>query len=359
MPAGPQEYGVFNRTGIGRGRGRRPTRSWQMLSRSPGRGLRDGAVAEPLPTIARGRPSRSSAARARSLAVVAALLFGACATAQREPWVLTTDELRERPLRDLERVSSYQQALATALDIMQRDLGLPELEARLLFLPDSKRFKAVLIRIGYPPGFARDVTREMIALGGHRVVLINQRRLEREHGGWPGRVGFLAHELGHVLQYAVGGGTRGTSAQWLREGFAEWLEARVLEAPDRADGAKARSRAILRVRTHSQARVMSLGGPNPLAEFVEQAQGPARLPALADLGSWPDWVVQSRSSSGPILPDYAFVAVSLLIERHGVPAVVRYFALFAERQDPAANFLEAFAEPEAQFEQRLRRVVGP
>lgn len=31
----------------------------------------------------------------------------------------------------------------------------------------------------------------------------------------------------------------------------------------------------------------------------------------------------------------------------------------ARRQDPAANFLEAFGRSEAEFEERLRGVVGP
>jgi len=46
-----------------------------------------------------------------------------------------------------------------------------------------------------------------------------------------------------------------------------------------------------------------------------------------------------------------------LVEERGLPAVLHYFALFAEREDPAANFLEAFGQTEAQFEDRLQRVV--
>mgnify|MGYP003399901864 CR=1 FL=1 len=46
---------------------------------------------------------------------------------------------------------------------------------------------------------------------------------------WASRVGTLAHELVHILQYDIAGGRRGTSEQWLREGFAEWVSLDVLQ----------------------------------------------------------------------------------------------------------------------------------
>jgi hypothetical protein len=296
-------------------------------------------------------------ARASGLAVLATLLLGACATAAREPWVLTTDALRERPLRDLERISTYPQALATTLDIMRRDLDLPVLQVSLIFLPDTRRFKALLLEIGYPPELARESARQMTAIGGHRTVVINQARLERE--GWRGRVSILAHELGHVLQFELGGGKRGTSAQWLREGFSEWLELRVMETLDRADGAKAWRQAIENVRNPERTRVMTLGGPDSYPDWVERIHGRTRPPPLSALGSWPDWVAQLGGAAGGALYDYAFIAATVLLEEHEVPAVLRYFELFAEHQDPAANFLEAFGESEQEFEERLRRIVWP
>jgi hypothetical protein len=294
-------------------------------------------------------------ARAWALAVLATLQLGACATAAREPWALTTDALRERPLRDLEQISTYPQALATTMDIIQRDLELPTLQVTLIFLPDTKRFKAVLLQIGYPPQLARESARQLTAIGGHRTVLINQARLERQ--GWPWRVSILAHELGHVLQYELGGGKRGTSAQWLREGFSEWLELRVMETLDHADGAKAWRQAIVNVRNPARTQVMTLGGPDSFPDWVERIDGRTRVPPLSALGSWPDWLAQLGGAAGGSLYDYAFIAVTTLLEEHGVPAVLRYFELFAERQDPAANFLEAFGESEEEFEERLRRIV--
>lgn len=167
-----------------------------------------------------------------------------------------------------------------------------------------------------------------------------------------------------MLQYEVGGGKRGTSAQWLREGFAEWMEIAVLEALEQADGAKARKKAIVRLRSHARRRFPMTDPASPFRVWMDQAQTQGRMsvPALGALGSFPDWVEQSRGEAGPILYDYAFIAVTFLIEEHGVPAVIRYFELFSGRQDHAANFLEVFSETEEDFERRLhaaRSWTGP
>ena len=83
--------------------------------------------------------------------MLATLSLGACATAPREPWVLRSDGLRPPLHRDVGRISTYPEALATTLDIMQRDLGLPTVQVRLVFLPDARRLRDLLVRIGYPP----------------------------------------------------------------------------------------------------------------------------------------------------------------------------------------------------------------
>jgi len=293
-------------------------------------------------------------ARARVLAVAATLSLGACATAPREPWVLSSDGLRAPVHRDVGRISTYPEALATTLDIMQRDLGLPTVQVRLVFLPDTRRLRDLLVRIGYPPELAREAAREMAAIGGHRIVLINQARLESQ--GWPARLALLAHELGHVLQYELAGGKRGTSAQWLREGLSDWLGLRVMETLG-AERGKAWSQALAKVRSPGRAQVMTLGGPGSPPEWVERVPSRVRLPSLSALGSFPDWVRQLRGEAGGALYEYAFVAVSTLVEERGLPAVLHYFTLFAEREDPAANFLEAFGQTEAQFEDHLQRIV--
>jgi hypothetical protein len=60
-----------------------------------------------------------------------------------------------------------------------------------------------------------------------------------------------------------------------------------------------------------------------------------------------------------VLYDYALLAAFTAIDRHGVESVLRYFSLFAERQDPEANFREAFGETEAAFEAHVRHGIWP
>src|SRR5690606_9486610 len=125
-------------------------------------------------------------------------------------------------------------------------------------------------------------------------------RVERR--SWPERVGLLAHELTHVLQYELGGGTRGESDQWLREGYAEWVERRVLQS-------------------------LRLGNDDALREARGQLRlhGPETLPPLTELGNYPEWISRGRHGVGPLLYAEAFTAVAFLIERHGMPAVLDYF----------------------------------
>jgi hypothetical protein len=268
------------------------------------------------------------------LLAVACAHLAACASAPRQPWALASDELRASPARHMEQVGSYPEAVATAMHIMEREVGLPRPRVRFVFVPDDRTFEGQLLQIGYPEGLARDASQLMTAIGGHRAVLVNEQRLSRQP--WPGRMVTLAHELTHVLQYELGGGTRGTSAQWLREGFAEWVALRVMAALGQIDPLAVRREAIMRVRAAA-----------PAEQF-------ARLDALA---TFPAWVHQSRGPAGSRLYDFALVGAMTLVERHGADAVLGYFRRFAARQDPAANFREAFGETEAEFEATFRGIL--
>jgi hypothetical protein len=272
--------------------------------------------------------------RACLLLAVACTHLAACASAPRQPWVLASDELGASPARHMEQVGSYPEAVATAIYIMEREVGLPRPHVRFVFVPDDQTFESQLLQIGYSEGLARNASRLMTAIGGHRAVLVNEQRLARQP--WPGRMVTLAHELTHVLQYELGGGTRGTSAQWLREGFAEWVAMRVMATLGQIDPLAVRREAIMRVRA---------------AASAEQF---ARLDALA---TFPAWVDQSRGPAGSRLYDFALIGAMTLVERHGLDAVLGYFRRFAARQDPAANFREAFGEPEAAFETTFRGIV--
>jgi hypothetical protein len=165
-------------------------------------------------------------------------------------------------------------------------------------------------------------------VSGPGRVLINEDELAEF--GWHYRVGILAHELTHTLQYEYAGGTRGTSEQWLREGFAEWVEVQVLSALDFTSPAQARSIALSQVN----------GGGTPAA--------------LSEMVTFPDWVALAQRGGQERIYAQAMLAVEFLLERHGVPAVIEYFTLFASSDDRVGNFRRAFGEDLATFEEAWR-----
>ena len=256
--------------------------------------------------------------------------LSACATAKREPWVLDSPSLATGPVARAEWVASWPQALASVLDVFVTRLALPRLEVRLVFLPDDATFEALLREIGYEPDLARSTTATMTAIGGHRTVLLNESRMADD--GWPARVGLIAHELTHVLQYELGGGVRGSSDQWLREGFADWVELQVLAAMGVVDVGPVR------------------------AELLRRARG-VDVPPLGRLATFPDWVAANQQSTRADLYGAAQLAVDLLIERHGVDAVLGYFRRFASSQQREAHFRAAFSQTLAAFDQDFRRVL--
>lgn len=238
--------------------------------------------------------------------------------------------MQATPVARASWVGSWPQALATVLDIVEREWRFPRLEVRLVFLPNDATFERLLLEIGYSPELARNSVAGMTAIGGHRRVLINEGRLADDE--WPARVGLLAHELTHVLQYELGGGTRGQSDQWLREGFADWIEARVLASLGAADAAAPAADARRRLRTASA----------------------SRYPRLTELATFPEWVAQHQRRPDADLYAAAAAAVTSLVEQHGIERVLEYFAQFATRQDRAANFQTAFGTSVEAFDLAFR-----
>lgn len=259
-------------------------------------------------------------------AILAAALSLACASAP-PVQVLSSDGLRARPVARAEWIGGWDAALATATEGLHRELELPHFPVALHLYTGREAFEAALVESGYEMDFARATARTMTAIGGHRRVLINERNLAE--APWDRRLALLAHELVHSLQYELGGGHRGTSDQWLREGFAEWVAVRVLERLQAATLERARYDARLGVRARR------------------------RRPALGEMVTFPQWVALGQGAHAPVVYDLAFASVDFLIRRHGVESVVRYFALFARSQDRQENFRAAFGEDLGTFEDAL------
>jgi hypothetical protein len=262
------------------------------------------------------------------IAVTLSACLAACATVRGQPWVLDSPALATGPVARAEWVASWPQALASVLHVFATRLALPRLEVRLVFLPDDATFEGLLREIGYDPELARSTVATMTGIGGHRRVLLNEARMADD--GWPARVGLIAHELTHVLQYELGGGVRGTSDQWLREGFADWVELQVLAAMG----------------------VVEVGPVR--AELVRRTRG-ADVPPLSRLATFPDWVAANERSRRVDLYGAAQLAVDLLIERHGVDAVLEYFRRFAASQQREAHFAAAFGQALDGFDDDFRR----
>jgi len=228
----------------------------------------------------------------------------------------------------IDSIATYQQASATIAVVFQRDLQFPSFDATLHFYPDRRAFERALIDVGYEVPFARQTAGVMAAVGGHRGVLLNEGAILQMPRDL--RIGLLAHELTHTLQYSLGGGRRGVSDQWLREGFAEWVSMHVLD----------------------RLRAMPLS--NYRREKMTELRDTKRdkAPRLDDMATFPQMVaLAARSDIAPYAQ--AFLAVDFLIEQYGVAAVLRYFELFAASQDRRGNFTTAFGEDLESFEGRL------
>ena len=255
-------------------------------------------------------------------------LTAACASAR--PRVVSSSEVRARPVARAEWIHGWDSALATATAVMESELAIPRFEVVLHLYPGRRAFEQALAASGYRADFARDTAATMTAIGGYRTVLINEANLYG--ASWERRLALLTHEVAHSLQYELGGGHRGTSDQWLREGFAEWVSLRVMERLGGTTVEQARHRARLALRG-----------------------GRARaLPPLDTMVTFPQWVALGRGPQAGIVYDLAFAAVDCLIRRHGAVKAAGYFALFARSQDRAGNFRAAFGEDLRDFERAFR-----
>jgi hypothetical protein len=267
---------------------------------------------------------RPSALVALVLALMAGSATGGCAARTTWPRTLSTTALQARPVDRGAWISNYDTALVSIARIMERDLGLPAVPVDLHFYRDREAFRAALEAGGYDGELATDAAATMAAITGHRRVLLNDAELRPLD--WPFRVALLAHELTHAVQYELAGGRRGTSEQWLREGFAEWVEVEVLTSLGFTTPDGARRVAGERVRRTRQ------------------------LPALTTMVTFPDWVRAGLRVGTEGIYAQALLAAGLLVERHGVPAVLAYFRSFRESEDRLANFRQAFGEDLAAFE---------
>jgi hypothetical protein len=254
-----------------------------------------------------------------------------CATRTTHARDITLENIHASPAREASSIDNYDRALISIAAITEQDLGLPKLRGVLHLVPDREALYAVLSAHGADPVVARGAANTMLAIGGYRAVYVNEAAFARLN--WNARLAILAHEVAHAAQYEWAEGRRGTSDQWLREGFADWVQAHVLDALG----------------------VLTLDGIlSRNSRWISRTGMREQLPALSDLANFSEWVAVSNGPASKLLYPYAYVATDFLIQRHGVDAAISYFRLFATSDDRFANFKQAFGEEWGAFDGALR-----
>jgi hypothetical protein len=266
---------------------------------------------------------------------IAAVASVSCAARVEHPRTIALQDIRARPEPRAEFVDDYEGALASIAAVVERDLGLPKLQGMLHLVPDRDALYDVLEASGADPATARGAADKMLAIGAHRAVYVNLTAFARLN--WNARIAVLSHEVAHAAQYELSGGRRSTSDQWLREGYADWVQAHVLDSM----GVLTRDGILTRN-----------------SRFISRPGSREALPPLSELVGFSEWVAISNSPASDLLYPYAYVATDFLIRRHSAAAAINYFRLFADSGDRLANFNQAFGEEWSAFDTALRNHVA-
>jgi Protein DA1 len=227
--------------------------------------------------------------------------------------------------------ADYDKAMAVVASLLREKFGLPVSQPKLLLYSTREAFEANLVHVvRFDPVYAREVAGWAVAVGAPEMVLANEEALERIP--WSERIRVLAHELVHTVQYGLSGGRRGTSDQWLREGFADWIAYRALESLD--PGGPSKRRNSLSARIKGTAHRSSCA---PLSEMV----------------TLEDFMKSRVRFGGSSVYGQSLLATEFLVQRHGVQTVLHYFGLFRQSDDRLKNFRTAFGEDLAAFEKEF------
>jgi hypothetical protein len=277
--------------------------------------------------------SGGQVALGRASTLAPCLALAVSCTSALEPRTVALPDPSITPATYIHDITSYPVAGATIGGLLEQELGIPRFPVALRFFPTPEDLELTLLQLGHEPRLARETSRNLKAVGGYRGVLLNESKLVSL--SWPDRVALLAHEMTHTVQYELGGGRRGTSDQWLREGFADWVSLRLIERLGGARRGELRSQRIM--------------------EFRDSG----RTWPLADMVTFQQWVALSVRSDGESYLQ-AYLAADFLIERHSMQAVISYFARFAQSEDRLGNFRAVFGQELPAFEKvllaRLRRL---
>jgi hypothetical protein len=245
----------------------------------------------------------------------------------------------------------YPAALAAITSVMVRDLQLPAVQGSVTIYFSQAAYESGVVaeseqelaRLRQLLGArANRLSEEQfisaaqrfavgsVAIGMYKKVLINDWRVSNYP--WPEWIRVLAHELTHTVAKDLVEGRPTTSDQWLNEGFADWVGYKVVDAFGAENFALSRKRAL---------------------DEMASARYYQTFPSLSQLARNSEWLTWSRTLGRAATYGQALIAVDLLIEEKGVPAIVKYFRLFRRLSNRERNFTLAFGEPMASFDERF------
>ena len=221
-----------------------------------------------------------------------------------------------------QQVPTLEEAIAAIMTVCTQDLGFPPVEPFYLHVYNDANSYSY-----YTDGLPR--------LRGDKIRLTlaapyeNRLHVNVEAAGgqpWGMLLRLLAHEYGHNLEFTLGNGKM--TGHWMREGFADWIAARVMDALGWESYASSLSRAE---------RELARYGPS--------------LPRLADLDRTGYWLSVLERPKGRVgTHNLSFLAVHKLIEKSGVAKMMGYFQ--------AKNFLQSFGMTPEDFQRELEQSVN-
>lgn len=225
-----------------------------------------------------------------------------------------------------QQVKNLEDAMAAIVTVCSQDLGLPVVHPLYIHLyKDANAYAA------YTFGFARmpeAFVRLTLAVPQQNRLHINTERTKGHT--WGGLLRLLAHEYSHIVEYAIVGSATPWS-QWQREGFAEWISAKVLDSLGWESYASSLARA-----------------ERALARYGASA------PRLSQLEQTPQWVSAIDQPKGKVRAyGLAFLAVHRLIEKRGLPVFIRYF----REENFQGNFGLSWGEFEAEMRATVNKLV--
>lgn len=262
---------------------------------------------------------------------LAALAAGAgCAAGQRSVLAVSLDRTGPPTLQE---GADTPRVLASVAWVLINPLGLPlSRPLHAYFYSTQEAFELGLVTDArVETWMAKDQARFAWGVGTYYGIFLREDKLAS--ASLLSRVGLIAHELTHVSQYELAGGRRGSSDQWLREGFAEWVKFQVLEH--------------LGLRPYAESR-------SGVAGEVRRAGAVDQFPELTELATNRGWTA-ARIQFGRIATYHqAFLATDRLVARRGHQAAIEYFRRFGRFDDREGNFLAAFGLPVGEFAKEFR-----